>query len=194
MYQVDGYLFSSRERAKDAKKEAEAVAYIKEQTNLRDPDIVLKLYNRLLDEEVFDTPVGIAFLRDLQEHLRMVPYIKREDIRPIPGDSLVVEKEVDKVKAKAETAKKKQEAVYARENSGAYRTKYHVALFFAIVFALAIIGIYAITAFSGNSVTIANYEEELINKYASWEQELSEKEQELNQRESQLWQMEQLEQ
>lgn len=193
MYQVDGYLFTSRERAKDAKREAEAVAYIREQTNLRDPDIVLKLYNRLLDEEVFDTPVGIAFLRDLQEHLRLIPYIKSEDIRPIPGDSLVVEKTVVQEKAKATAQRKKQEAVYAAENSGAYRRKYHVALFFAIVFAAGILGIYALTAFTGNSVTIANYEEEIINKYSAWEQDLNQREQELNQRESELWQREQIE-
>lgn len=187
MYQVDGYVFTSKEKAKEAKKEAEGVAYIKEQTDLRNPDVVLKLYNKLLDDEVFSTEVGIGFLRELQEHLLLTPYIKREEIRPIPiREDSTIEREVERQHARETARRKKQEAWYENDVNGTYRTKYYVATFFCIVFAVALVGIFAITCWSGRSVTILNYENALIDRYESWEQQLEQREQELDSREQEL--------
>ena len=49
-----------------------------------------------------------------------------------------------------------------------------------------ILGMFFITYISGNNVNIVNYENELINKYEKWEQELNEREAVLNEREAQL--------
>ena len=51
---------------------------------MNDPDIVLKLYNGLIQKDVFSTPVGIAFLRRLRAHLNTIPYIRDEDLLPLP--------------------------------------------------------------------------------------------------------------
>lgn len=191
MYQVDGYAFSTKEKAKEAKKEADGIAYIKEHTDLRSPDVVFKLYNKLLQEEVFSTEVGFAFLRELQEHLRLTPYIKQEDILPIPiVDDFSSSRDLERRQARENARRKKQEAELENCRDGKYRKKYHIACFCAVVFAIALIGTFAITYLSGKSVTILNYEKTLIDRYEGWEQQLDQREQELDSREAELTQRE----
>ncbi len=170
MYQVDGFLFDSKEMAQKAEKEKAGIKYIKEKTSMDNPDNVLGLYNKLLKDKIFETPVGMAFLVELQEYLHTIPYIKNEDIKPIyfsQGSS-------------KKTAKTKK--VKAMKN-GNYKTRYRIAAFCAVVFAIVIVGMFGITYYSGNSVNILNYENQLIDKYENWEQELNSREADLNERE-----------
>lgn len=66
-----------------------------------------------------------------------------------------------------------------------YKKMSHILLIACVTMLLIIIGMFAINATSQNP-TILNYEEKIINKYASWEQQLDQREQELNEREQQL--------
>lgn len=189
MYQYGGYVFETEEQAQQAKREAEGVRYIKAQTRMDDPEIVLKLYNKLLKEDIFETEIGLGFLGELQEYLRTIPYIKNEDIRPIPArvksdEPRREEKQAEKRK-KRETAKGKK-----REKTFHYKTAFHITLFLAVVFAAAIIGMFTIIYLSGNNTNIMNYENEIIDKYEKWEMELKDREEELDQRESELEQRE----
>lgn len=182
-YKVDGYLFDSEEMARQAKREADGVRYIREKTRMNNPDVIMKLYNRLLDQEMFETEVGIAFLRELQEYLETIPYIKSEDIRPIP----VRGRYDDAPEQNRPVRRKKREiAVDPEKEEIRYRKAFHVALFFCVVLSAAIIGMFTITHLSGNSVTILNYEEKLIDKYEEWEKELSEREAEVKLREDRI--------
>ena len=92
MYVVDGFEFQTKEEARQAKKESDGIRYIKDQTDMSDPDTVYKLYLRLNKPGYFFTPVGLSFLVELQEYLHTIPYIKNEDIRPIyiPEDKKAV--------------------------------------------------------------------------------------------------------
>ena len=83
MYQVEGYAFETKEQEHTAKHEVEIIGYIRKNTRMDDPDIVLALYNKLVLKEIFVTPVGYDFLHRLQEYLYTIPYIRREDILPI---------------------------------------------------------------------------------------------------------------
>ena len=47
MYVVDGFEFQTKEEARQAKKESDGIRYIKDQTDMSDPDTVYKLYLRL---------------------------------------------------------------------------------------------------------------------------------------------------
>ena len=82
MYQVEGYAFETKEQEHTAKHEVEIIGYIRKNTRMDDPDIVLALYNKLVLKEIFVTPVGYDFLHRLQEYLYTIPYIRREDILP----------------------------------------------------------------------------------------------------------------
>lgn len=185
-YKVDGYLFDSEEMARQAKREADGVRYIREKTRMNNPDVIMKLYNRLLDQEMFETEVGIAFLRELQEYLETIPYIKREDIRPIP-----VKGRYDDAPEQTRPVRRRKRkiAVDPEREEIRYRKAFRVALFFCVVLSAAIIGMFTITHLSGNSVTILNYEEKLIDKYEEWEKELSEREAEVKLREDRVQSM-----
>ena len=191
MYQVDGFLFTSKDMAKEAKKEADAVRYIREQTDLRNPDIVFKLYRKLLADEVFTTEVGIAFLRELQEHLWLTPYIKREDVPPIPvAVDASLEREVERARAReASREQKRKKDDFAKAN-GVWKVRFQIASFLAVVLALALTGVFALTYYGGESVTILNYENVIIDRYSSWESELDAREAELREREEEISQRE----
>ena len=65
-----------------------------------------------------------------------------------------------------------------------------VSTFFAVVFAMIIIGMFAITYFSDDNVTILNYENKIIDKYEEWQKSLDEREQQLDEQESELMERE----
>ena len=48
MYQVEGYAFETKEQEHTAKHEVEIIGYIRKNTRMDDPDIVLALYNKLV--------------------------------------------------------------------------------------------------------------------------------------------------
>jgi hypothetical protein len=192
MYKVEGYEFETKAQAHAALQEVKKIRYFKSQTSMDDPDVVLALYNKLVERDVFVTPVGIGYLSELQQYLKMVPYIKEADILPIPvyePNDAVKDAPTKKVAEKRRKEKARElKRLKSRENSKNrdYRRLFHVSMFFTVVFALAVMGMLAMSWASVDNVNIINYENEIINKYESWEQELNEREQELNEREEKL--------
>ena len=186
IYQIDGFAYTNRERAKLAKKEKDGIDYIRKKTNLSDPDVELRLYNKLLDENIFETEVGTAFLKELQQELLMVPYIMDSDIRPIPVKEDIREKQEREAAKVRQRIKDHAERSRQKEANRDYKKKFQIATFFCAVFAAALVGIFIITFVSGTSPTIFNYEEEIINKYEAWEADLSERERDLAERENQF--------
>ncbi len=195
MYKVEGYEFETQTQAKQAMKEAEGVRYIKNQTGMDDPELVLDLYNKLVTREVFVTPVGIGFLRELQEYLHTSPSIRAESILPIPvyrpepvaEENKKEEKEIQKRAEKRKEEKAKVVKKEQRRRNRDYKTQFYVSTFFAVIFAIGIIGMFVITFLSENNVNIMNYEQTIIDKYETWESQLEEREAQLEQREQGLY-------
>lgn len=164
---VDGFEFETAKEAEQAKKELSGIRYIKQNTDMKDPDVVYKLYLRLNKPGTFSTPVGMAFLVELQEYLHTIPYIKNEEIRPI-------------------YVPKKQESRTQKKKTESYKKKYHVALFFTIVLTLVIVSMFTITYISGHAMYVVDYENEVIDKYENWQKELEEREKAVEEREKAL--------
>ena len=68
--QIQGYRFGSREDVEIAGEEMRKVAYFKERIKGKSPRMILSLYDKLLDEKIFKTPIGWEYLRELQEQLK----------------------------------------------------------------------------------------------------------------------------
>ena len=194
MYKVGNYEFETKTQADTAQKELEGIRYIRSQTDMDDPDVVMQLYNSLILKEVFVTPVGFDFLRQLQEYLNTIPYIKNEDILPIPvyrpelveEDDPKREKQVrDRAQKRRQKKAKELRAQKKRKNRD-YHGAYLVSTFFAVVFALVIAGMFAITYLSDDNVNILNYENAIIDKYEDWQKALDKREKQLDERESEL--------
>ena len=166
MYTVDGFVFEDEETAQIARKEEEGIRFIKQRTALDNPEVVLNLYKKLLEQELFVTPVGIRFLTELQNILLASVYIARDEIPPIPVNTTRSKKE-EKPTNSVGALKSIEE-----KNGGEYKKPFLVATFCAIVLAISIVGMFVINAISGNNVNIINYREELLNEYSSWENEL----------------------
>ena len=138
----------------------------------------------MIRQKVFETEVGIAYLAELQDYLKKVPYINDEDILPVP----TVTRETDAlVRKKAKKAEKKNADIRWNQapvtGKGVdYKKKFQISLVINVVLAVCIVCMFLINL-TTNQTTILNYESKIIDKYESWEQELNERETKLRQQE-----------
>jgi len=185
VFVVDGFAFTSEKEAETAKKEHEGIRYIKEKTNMNNPEMVLRIYNKMIREKMFVTSVGYAYLFDLQEYLRTNPNISDEDILPIevvhPSVAESLKEEKQKHQAKVQEIKKK--AAQKPLTNKELMNKYKLSLLINLILAISVVCMFLISATSGHP-TILNYETELVNRYSAWEQELTEREAALREAES----------
>ena len=178
-YVVEGFSFSSEHEAEQAKKELEGIKYVKGKLDMNQPERVLALYNKMVDEKLFVTAVGISYLADLQEYLIALPYINNEEVHPIyvmhpkVDEAIKEQKQIQKEKV-AEVKTAAQKAVDAAKDS-VVQGKLKLSVAMNIILLICVILMFVISGTSGHP-TILNYETELINRYSAWEQELTERE------------------
>ena len=66
---AEGFFFLNAEDAGMALKEKKQIEYLEANLNFGNPEQVLTLYERMLRERVFKTPVGVIYLKHLQDFL-----------------------------------------------------------------------------------------------------------------------------
>ena len=200
-YNIGGYIFDDENKAKKAAKELKAVEYILGQIRDSDENAVLTVYKKLLNQRMFSTEIGMSFLSQLRQNLLDSEVFTPEDIPPVysleepPKDVTPEEKTEDtnsssdeKVsKAKKEKADKKVVAKVTNDSSEIKRLKAinKVLLILCIALLLCVLGMFYVST-TINSPTILDYEEKLIDKYSSWEQDLTEREEAIKEKEQEL--------
>ena len=200
-YNIGGYIFDDENKAKKAAKELKAVEYILGQIRDSDEKAVLTVYKKLLNQRMFSTEIGMSFLAQLRQNLLDSEVFTPEDIPPVysleepPKDVTPEEKTEDtnsssdeKVsKAKKEKADKKVVAKVTNDSSEIKRLKAinKVLLILCIALLLCVLGMFYVST-TINSPTILDYEEKLIDKYSSWEQDLTEREEAIKEKEQEL--------
>ena len=163
---VEGFLFANEAEAAQARKEAEGVKYVKEKAQMDDPEMVLRIYNKM---------------KDLQEYLQSIPFIRKEDIFPIPVQHPQVEESLRKAK-RAPAPKPKTQTVVKNAD---YRRRYRIVRWIAFILAVCVVAMFAITA-TTNNTTVLNYENQLINKYEAWEERLDQRQEAIEAKEKEL--------
>lgn len=165
--EIDGFVFASMADAKIAENELKGIEYLKNKNNMDNPRAALVIYNKMVSEGLFHTPIGIGYLRDLQRALIENDSIDNNSIMHIPVEPLAegISKKsvVDKIARVFSNSRK------------AYREKLKVSMTFNVILAIVIAAMFVIST-TGNNVNIVNYEEKIIDKYAKWEEELTERE------------------
>lgn len=179
LYIVEGFSFSSEHEAEQAKKELEGVKYVRGKLDMDQPDRVLQLYNKMVDERLFVTAVGLAYLTDLREYLVTIPYVNNEEIHPIyvvhPAVDEAIKEQKQIQKEKVQEAKSAaQKAVNAAKDTN-LSGKLRVSFLLNIILTICVFLMFIISGTSSHP-TILNYETVLINRYSAWEQELTERE------------------
>ena len=162
------------------KKELEGIRYIQEQNNMEDMKTVLALYNKLSEKEIFHTPAGISFMSELREQLLAAPEI---DNREIAGYREGAQELTGSTKRMDSGEECRIEQTLIRE----YRYKYYNSLLINLILAAALVIGFLITTDSKN-VNIINYENQLLDKYSAWEEQLKERERIVTEREKELLQ------
>lgn len=180
---VNGFRFENSAEAVQAQKEADGVKYIQEKTDMSEPDTVCQIYNKMIQQKLFETAVGFSYLKNLQEYLLSIPFINKEDILPIPVQHPVLEEHIKrtaKVAGKGNDTKdnrsKKQKCKEGdKKVHTEYKVKFQVLAVVCVVLTACVIGMFIVSATS-NNLTILNYENKLINRYEEWEKELDARE------------------
>lgn len=173
---AEGYLFMNEADAALAAQEKKKIAYLEKHLDYHSPENVLRVYKKAVLERVFRTPVGIEYLRRLQRALIQCGEFEETDIPPIALYATYEVRMRDSyapVRPRVQPAKKKG-------------TPWQVlSVILNIFLLLAVVCMFAITLKSENP-NILNYEKQLVNKYAAWEQELTEREQTIREKEREL--------
>ena len=168
-----GYEFACLDDAILAQSEMKKIDYLKSHLDKGDAQTVKALYDKAIDEKFFKTPVGIAFLTEMREYLIDVLDYSEEEVQAIP---LYMFYDTTKKNDNASDDKKKK-----KEPVG--------LLFISIVLNIALIGaviwMFWIATHTDNP-NIINYETVLTNRYASWDQELTERERQVRLMEREL--------
>ena len=80
---VGGYHFATIADAETARMDAKRIKNLEDNLDYKKPQNVLMLYNKALDTRILQTPIGFAYLLQIQDHLKRCG-IEQDKIRPIP--------------------------------------------------------------------------------------------------------------
>ena len=178
--QVGGYFFGSYNDASRAEKELKKIQYLEQRINSMNAVQLQAVYNKMLDEKVFQTPVGWEYLKYLKDRMK-VEGVPDSEIRPIPlFVTFTVSNDDSEYShiAKMHIKPAKSELV---------KTKLSLkrSVMLNIAFVIIIIAMFIITMKS-TTPNIMNYKTAILNSYSQWEEDLNEREKALAEREAQI--------
>lgn len=182
---VEGFFFGSYDDAKQANKEIKNAQYLDQRVNTMSSKQKLALYDKMLDEKVFNTPVGWEYLKYLRASL-IEEGVDESLIRPIPLYITFTGKN-DDGKEYSHIAKMKIAPQKSELNS--LKEKNRIMLIAILVLIGMVISMFVITTKS-STPNIINYKTAILNQYSEWEEELKEKEADLRQRERRVQELE----
>lgn len=177
---VGGYFFGSYEDAKQAHKEMKNAQYLNERAGTLNGKQLKALYDKMLDEKVFSTPVGWEYLKYLRNCMEESG-IDMNGVRPIPLYIKFSEEKDDRDYshiAKMYVKPAKGEITRLKERN-------RLSTILNVIFVILIIAMFVITM-NSSSPNIINYKTAITNQYSAWEQELNEREQALKEREAKV--------
>ena len=211
---VDGFYFEDAARAAQAEKEAQTISYIRSKTNLSNAGAVHAIYKKLIENNVFSTEVGYAFLAELYRILQAsgmyndseLPriYISKgrvardeqlsgtaqsqtadgqnadEEVLSEEDEARIIEAVRKRTKSLNDTSK-----TQVRNIRAMYRDKLKTYKLVIGTLVLCIVGMLAMIYFSDGS-PLRDAEQQVLDKYATWQESLQEQEAELQKKQAAL--------
>ena len=172
---VEDYAFSSMEEANVARLEKDMIDRLNEKLVNADNEILYKVYNKSIEKNTFRTPVGLEFMKTTRNILKDDSSYS-DKLPPIP---------VTMTENKAKNDEKNDDIKKYKEDAKKNIALFRWSLFINLVLIVIVIVFFVITATSKNP-NIINYENVLIDKYSSWDQELTERERAVKEKEAEL--------
>lgn len=160
--EINGYSFDHHTGI-EARKEQKAIEYLTSQMDMNLIENVQKIYNQIITQKLFHTPVGYDFLKDLQGRLLQDPTV---DNSQVPLINIEAPKPPKAVPAAAPSKEPEDEGVIFR-----LRKRIKLLFIICIVLASMVVAMFIITLTS-KVPTILNYQKVLNDRYSRLEQEL----------------------
>lgn len=173
-----GFLFLTEREANLAEVERKKIAYLESRIDYSKPEDILYVYNKTVEENVFSTPVGMTYLKQLQEFLLNQEETDPASVAAIPLNNTYQEY------GKAQSAKERMQARHEQE-MGAKKSQLAVSVILNILLVIAMIAMFIISL-NSDSPNIINYKRVITDQYATWEQELTERESAVREKEREL--------
>lgn len=171
---VDGYHFATLADAEAARLDAKRIRNLEDNLDYRKPQSVLMLYHKALDNRIFQTPIGYAYLLHIQERLAHFG-IPAEQIRPIPLNTTFSNK--------TEASRSVRRSVAIRKLE--YKNKFITSVCLNVLMVIMIVAMFVISLRS-DTPNIINYRREIVNEYSEWEQQLTDRERALREAEKEI--------
>ncbi len=194
-YEAGGFVFRTKKEAELAQREIEGTKYLRQKLDMENPNAVFSIYQNLIEQDLFETPVGYCFLKELRDYLLMIPAISNEEVLAIPirypqteEEEKKQKKEQKKEEQRKERKREKEKAKDRKEQKKEgknYKGRCRFFMLTSLILLISVVSMMLLAATSDN-VNILNYENKLIDKYSSWEQELEEREQAVKEQEQAL--------
>lgn len=175
---VGGYIFSTEADAKLARAEGHKIKYLEERIDYDSPESIKYIYEKAIQDQIFRTPVGLRYLKHLQDFLLEQQDFNSENIAPIP-----LNVSFSGIKEPAQPARRRN--FERKGDPDRAKSAFIISVISNVLLAIAICAMFAISLKS-DQPNIFNYERALRDKYSSWEQELTEREQAVRDRELEL--------
>ncbi len=163
---VGGYRFGTAADAETARMEEKKIANVEQHLDYHKPQNVLLVYNKAIDNRVFQTPVGMTYLQKMQGQLAKCG-IPQEKIRPIPLYTAFTNK--------TENNSSIRRSIAARAPKAEFKGRFIASVCINIMLVLAL-AVMIILSYESNVPNIVNYKTAIENEYAEWEQQLQQRE------------------
>lgn len=166
---VNGYCFGTSEDADLARQELKKIEYLERHMDYDNPKNMLLVYQKAVKDNIFRTPIGWEYLKELREKIYSNGEFESEngDILPITLFTVFAYRVGSGVKEDPSQTESKEE--------NRLKKRFITSVLINIMLAAAMAAMFAITLTS-DQPNILNYERALVNKYAEWQQELTERE------------------
>lgn len=179
-YSLNSFTFESRESYEQAKKESEMIEQLKEKMDLSNARTALKVYNKSISEKAFHTVIGYFFLMELRRFILESGLVTERALAPVPV------KEPQRKRNDIIPERPSQEGKFHKlyEGQRLLNKKLKIALAAAVLILVGFVVInfrFEYTIFTYFTNYKANMENELIDKYEQWEEELETREKQLEQ-------------
>lgn len=175
--QVDEFVFTTVEDAKLAATEKKKIEYLNTHMDTSDTQKMLLLYEKVNRDRIFKTPVGMKYLEELRARL-IEAGVQEESIPLIQLYASYEPRPRDRSDTSVRTR-------MIQEKKEALQKRLGFSMLLNVLLILAVIAMFVI-ALKSNNPNILNYERNLQNQYATWEQELTERENKVRERERKL--------
>lgn len=175
--EAEGFFFYTEKDAALAVEERKRIDYLEKKMDYNKPEMILKVYDKIINDRLFETPVGLLYLQRMRKNLLEQPEIDPAQVRSIPLYMPFHPEKVEHspIKPRIQPSKQKPKQAQALPIS--------IILNIALVIAVILMFVIALRTDEPN---ILNYERALTDRYAGWEQELTQREQAVRDKELEL--------